>query len=59
MVSPLHARVVASALQRSTAGQSPPPLGFHLPLELLKELLVETGQRVDNPEARATLSGLP
>ena len=56
---PLHARVVAIALQRSTVGQSPPPLGFHLLLELLKELLVETGQRVDDPEARATLGGLP
>ncbi len=58
-VSPLHARVVASALQRSTVGQSPPPLGFHLLLELLNELLVETGQRVDDPEARATLGSLP
>ena len=58
-VSPLHARVVASALQRSTAGHSPPPFGFHALLELLKELLVETGQRVDDPEARATLGGLP
>ncbi len=58
-VSPLHTRVVASALQRSTVGQSPPPLGFHLLLELLKELLVEIGQRVDDPEVRATLGGLP
>jgi Family of unknown function (DUF6493) len=58
-VSPLHARVVASALQRLTAGQSLPPLGFHALLELLKELLVETGQRVDDPEVRATLGGLP
>jgi hypothetical protein len=58
-VSPLHARVVAKALERSTVGQSPPPLGFHLLLELLKELLVETGQRVDDPQARATLGSLP
>jgi hypothetical protein len=58
-VSPLHARFVASALERSTVGQSPPPLGFHLLLELLKELLVEAGQRLDDPEARATLEGLP
>ena len=41
-----------------TAGQSPPPLGLHLLLELLKELLVETGQRVGDPEARATLGRL-
>jgi Family of unknown function (DUF6493) len=58
-VSPLHARLAAIALQRLTAGQSPPPLGFHLLLELLKELLVETGQRVDDPVVRATLGGLP
>jgi len=54
-VSPLHARVAMSALQRLTAGQSPPPLGFHTLLELLKDLLVETGQRVDDLEVRATL----
>jgi len=50
---------VVSALQRSTAGQSPPPLGFHTLLELPKELLVEKGQRVDDPEVRATLGRLP
>ncbi len=58
-VSPLHARVVASALQRLRTGHSPPPLGIHTLLELLKELLVETSQRVDEPEVRAALGSLP
>lgn len=58
-VSPLHARVVAYALQRFGDGQSHPPLGFHGLLELLKELLVETGQRADDPEVRAALERLP
>jgi hypothetical protein len=58
-VSPLHTRVVASALQRVMIGQSPPPLGFHALLELLKELLVEICERVDNSEIRAALGGLP
>jgi hypothetical protein len=58
-VSPLHARVVVHALQRLGAGQSPPPLGLHALLELLKELLVETGQQVDDPEVRAALGRLP
>ncbi len=57
-VSLLHARVVAQALQGLAVGQSHPPLGFHLLLELLRELLVETGQRVDDPENRAGLEGL-
>lgn len=57
-VSLLHARVVAQAIQRLAVGQSHPPLGFHLLLELLRELLVETGQRVDDPENRAGLEGL-
>jgi hypothetical protein len=55
----LHARVVVHALQRLAAGQSPPPLGLHALLELLKELLVETGQRVDDPGVRVALGGLP
>lgn len=48
-----------STLQRSTVGQPPPPLGFHLLLELLKELLIETGQRVDDPGCPGDSRGLP
>lgn len=57
-VSLLHARVVAQAIQRLAVGQSHPPLGFHLLLELLRELLVETGGWVDDPANRAGLEGL-
>jgi hypothetical protein len=57
-VSPLHGRVAVHTLERLGARQSPHPPGFHAILELLKELLVETGQRVDDPEVRAALGGL-
>lgn len=57
-VSLLHARVVVQAIPRLAVGQSHSPLGFHLLLEGLRELLVETGQRVDDAENRAGLEGL-
>lgn len=42
-VSPLHARVVAHAIQHAVAGLSSTPKDLHVLLELLRELLVETG----------------
>jgi hypothetical protein len=57
-ISPLHSRVVAHALQISMVGLSPPPRDFHVLLELLKELLIETGERLSAPGAEAYLRGL-
>jgi hypothetical protein len=42
-ISPLHARVVAHAIQHAVAGLASAPKDLHALLELLKELLVETG----------------
>ncbi len=50
-VSALHTRVVAQALQLVLAGLSSPPKDLHVILELLKELLAETGGGLSSPAA--------
>jgi hypothetical protein len=50
--------VVARALQIATIGLAPRPRDFHRLLELLKELLVETGERLSAPGAEAYLHSL-
>ena len=57
-VSPLNAHVVAQALQIAIVNLLPPPRDLHLALELLKELLVETGQCLSGPGIREYLGGL-
>ncbi len=57
-VSPLHSLTVAHALELMMSGLTPPPRDLHLFLELLKELLVETGERLTVPEAVDSLRGL-
>jgi hypothetical protein len=48
-VSLLHSRVVSRALQVTLVGLLPPPRDVHLLLELLHELLVETGEPLSTP----------
>jgi uncharacterized protein DUF6493 len=57
-VSPLHAHVVAQALQIAIVDLLPPPRDLHVALELLKELLVETGQRLSAPGIKEYVRGL-
>jgi hypothetical protein len=57
-VSPLHSHVVAQALQIAIVDLLPPPRDLHVALELLKELLVETGQRLSAPGIKEYLGGL-
>ena len=57
-VSPLHAREVALALQHALSGVSEAFRDLHHLLELLKELLVETGAPFSVSEAAAALQAL-
>ncbi len=57
-VSALHTYVVAVAVQRALVGLSAPPRDLHLLLELLNELLCETGERLADSEIETFLRGL-
>ncbi len=57
-VSPLHARTVARAVQGALAGLAERPRDLHVLLELLKELLIETAERLSVPATEAFLRGL-
>jgi len=55
-VSPLHAYVVRSAIERSLCGNPGKTLhGLHVLLDVLKELVFEAGDRIGSETARAFL----
>jgi hypothetical protein len=57
-VSPLHARTIAQAIRIALAeGLADPPRDLLTLLELLKELLVQTGERVSPQSLRSWLEG--
>ena len=53
--SPLHARAISRAISyvlRGSFSDTKPPANLNVLLELLKELLIETGEALDDAEAR-------
>jgi Family of unknown function (DUF6493) len=57
-VSPLHACVVARAVELGVVGLPSPPRDLHALFELLKELLVETGEGLSDAGTESYLRGL-
>jgi hypothetical protein len=57
-ISPLHARVAAQALERALVGLTERHRDLHILLGLLKELLIETGERLSVVETEDFLRGL-
>lgn len=58
-VSPLHAQVIAGALQFALVDELKwAPKGLHTLLERLKELLIELGEPLAEPRARESLGRL-
>ena len=59
--SPLHARAISRAISyvlRGSFSDTKPPANLNALLELLKELLIETGEALDDAEARDYLTRL-
>jgi hypothetical protein len=57
-VSVLHNYVIAEAVQRALPALAAPPRDLHLLLELLNEVLCETGERLAESEIESFLRGL-